>query len=310
MAGGPGIFSMLKQGVSDFLADDCTSMAAAISYYAIFSLPPLLLLIILILGSVVSPQDVQGAVQTQINRMVGPSSATVVRGILAHAESPGGGLVSTLLGVAALIFGALGVFGELQVALNRAWEVKPDPNQGGIKPFLMKRLLSAGMILAIAFLLLVSLAISAALSAFGQALGGLLGGTVSTAVLHVLNIAISFGVITLLFAAIFKVVPDAKINWGSVWVGALITAALFVVGKYLLGLYLGRTNPGEVFGAAGSLALLLLWIYYSSNILLFGAELTQVWARRHGGIRPEKGAVLVERTPHTPEPAGAHSGGG
>lgn len=286
---------LMKQSVRDFLNDDCPAMAAALSYYTIFSLPPLLVLILLLVGALLDPQDVQGSIEAQIRNLMGPAGGAQVRTILEAADRPHGGLLPTILGIAALLLGATGAFGQLQAALNRSWQVAPDPGQGGIKSFLIKRVFSFGMILALAFLLLVSLILSAALSAFGNALGRMLPGGLSEPVLQAINLALSFGVIALLFAAIFKVLPDARIAWRDVWVGAIVTALLFTIGKFLIGFYLGRSNPGEAFGAAGSLALMLVWIYYSSMILLFGAEFTQTWAeRRGGGIEPERGAVRVK----------------
>ncbi|HEU4700255.1 MAG TPA: YihY/virulence factor BrkB family protein [Gemmatimonadales bacterium] len=292
--GDPGWLAMLKASASDFMDDNCPTQAAALSYYTVFSLPPLLLLILLLVGAVLDPQQVREAMQSQIGGVLGPSGANEVETILQHARHPGGGgLVATVVGIVVLAVGAIGAFGQLQAALNNAWEVKPDPRAGGLKSFLLKRLFSFGMVLAIGFLLLVSLALSAALSALGGALGrfGLSG-----VVLEVMNFAISFVVIGALFAGIFKVMPDAEIAWKDVLVGAIATAFLFVLGKFLLGFYLGHSNPGAAFGAAGSLALLLVWIYYSSMIVLFGAEFTQTWAERRGrGIRPEAGAVRVVR---------------
>jgi membrane protein len=290
---------MLRQSVTDFLEDDCATMAAALSYYTVFSLPPLLLLILLIAGALLDPEDVRGQLEGQLEALMGPTAGEEVRSMLANAERPGGGLLPSILGAGLLIFGATGVFGQLQAALNRAWEVAPDPAQGGIRAFITKRVLSFGMILAVAFLLMVSLALTAMISVFGDAFGRMLPGILSEPVLHVLNLVVSFAVIFLLFAAIFKVLPDARIAWKDVWVGALVTALLFVLGKFLIGFYLGRSDPGEAFGAAGSLAVLLVWIYYSSMILLFGAEFTQRWAEQRGaGIEPEPGAVkLVEGKP-------------
>lgn len=309
----PGWLAMLKASASDFMNDDCPTQAAALSYYTVFSLPPLLLLILLLVGAILDPEQVRGALQSQIGGVLGPSGAKEVQTILEHARHPGGnGLVATIVGIVVLAVGAIGAFGQLQAALNHAWEVKPDPQAGGIKSFLMKRLFSFGMVLAIGFLLLVSLALSAALSALGGALGrfGLSG-----VVLEVINFAISFAVIAALFAGIFKVMPDAEIATKDVLVGAIATAFLFTLGKFLLGFYLGHSNPGEAFGAAGSLALLLVWIYYSSMIVLFGAEFTQTWAERRGsGIAPEKGAVRVVREERqvranaAPEPGTAPGG--
>jgi membrane protein len=291
------IIEQLKQTLREFQEDQCPRMAAALSYYTVFSLPPLLILLLQIVGLVLDPHDVQGALEKQIGGLVGSEGANEVQTIIAHADKPGagGGPLATIIGVAALIFGATGAFTELQAALNRAWEVVPDPKQGGFKNFLVKRVFSFGMVLGIAFLLLVSLVLSTALAALGNALTGLAPGGVSEVLLHAVNLAISLGVITVLFAAIFRLLPDATIAWKDVWAGAFTTAVLFVGGKFVIGLYLGNSNPGSAFGAAGSLAILLLWIYYSSMILLFGAEFTQVWAERRGrGFAPEPGAMRLQ----------------
>lgn len=292
-----GILQILKQSFKDFSDDECTSMAAALSYYTVFSLPPLLLLIIMIAGAVMDPQDVREALHGQLGALMGQSGGDEIRTIMEKAQetkTPDTGRpVAASLGVATLVLGATGVFGQLQAALNKAWEVKPDPEQGGVKSFLVKRIFSFGMVIAIAFLLLVSLALTAAISAVGGMLGRLMPG-VGEVLLHVLNFVVSFGVITLLFAAMFKIVPDAEVAWKDVWVGAVVTGVLFMIGKYAIGFYLGRSNPGEVYGAAGSLAILLVWIYYASMIVFFGAEFTQTWAeQRGGGVTPEKGAVRV-----------------
>jgi membrane protein len=288
-------FALVRESGKDFVEDDCPTQAAALSYYTIFSLPPLLVLILMILGALVDPQDIRGQLETQMGSLMGPTATEQIRTILQQAHQPGSGaLLPTVLSIVALMLGASGAFGQLQAALNRAWEVAPDPQQGGLKAFLLKRVFSFGMILSVAFLLLVSLVLSAALSAFGGALSGMLPEGLSATLLQVVNQVVSFAVIAALFAAIFKVLPDATAAWRDVWVGAAVTAFLFVVGKFLIGFYLGRSNPGEAFGAAGSLAVMLVWIYYSSMILLFGAEFTQAWAEaRGGGIAPERGAVRV-----------------
>ena len=292
-----GLFGITKESVKDFLDDDCMDSAAALSYYTIFSLPAILVLILMLVGTVMNPSDVRGGFEGQLQTLMGPSAGEQVRTIIQQAEQkPHNGVIPTLFGIAGLLFGATGAFGQLQKTLNRAWNVEPDPSQGGIKNFLSKRLFSFGMILVVAFFLLVSLVISAALTGLGGRLGSFLPAGLSGPVLEVLNSLISLGVITLLFAAMFKVMPDARITWRSVWVGAGVTAVLFVIGKFLIGFYLGKSNPGQAYGAAGSLAVLLLWIYYSSLILLFGAEFTETWARRRGeGLEPEPGAVRVRR---------------
>jgi membrane protein len=291
------IVGVIKDSVKDFIEDDCMDSAAALSYYTIFSLPAILVLIMLLVSSVMDPTDVRGGLESQIESLIGPTAGEQVRTIIQESEQrPRGGLLPTLLGIAGLLFGATGAFGQLQKTLNRAWNVEPDPHQGGIKTFLAKRLFSFGMILAVAFLLLVSLVISAALSGLGDRLGAVLPSGFSEPALQAMNQAISLVVITLLLAAMYKVLPDAKISWRSVWVGGAVTAVLFVVGKFLIGFYLGQSNPGQAYGAAGSLAVLLLWVYYSSLILLFGAEFTETWAERRGhGIEPEPGAVRVRR---------------
>jgi membrane protein len=292
-----GLIGIIKESASDFLQDDCMDSAAALSYYTIFSLPAILVLLLTLIGTVMNPADVRGGLEGQLEALMGPTAGEQIRTIIQQAEQkPHNGFLPTILGIAGLLFGATGAFGQLQKTLNRAWNVAPDPNQGGIKNFITKRLFSFGMILVLAFFLLVSLVISAALTGLGSRLGSFLPSGISGPLLEVLNTVISLGVVTLLFAAMFKVMPDAKISWSSVWVGAVATALLFVVGKFLIGFYLGKSNPGQAYGAAGSLAVLLLWVYYSAIILLFGAEFTETWAERRGrGIEPEPGAVRVHR---------------
>jgi membrane protein len=292
-----GIVAIIKDSAKDFIEDDCMDSAAALSYYTIFSLPALLVLILTIISSVMNPSDVRGGFEGQLQNLMGPSAGEQIRTIIQQAEQkPHGGLLPTILGIVGLLLGATGAVGQLQKALNRAWNVEPDPNQGGVKNFLAKRIFSLGMIMVLAFFLLVSLVVSAALTGMGDRVNSFLPSGLSGPLLEVLNLVISLGVITLLFAALFKVMPDAKISWRSVWVGAAVTAALFIVGKFLIGFYLGKSNPGQAYGAAGSLAVLLLWVYYSSLILLFGAEFTETWAERRGhGIEPEPGAVRIRR---------------
>jgi membrane protein len=293
----PGLVGLIKETVKDFLEDDCMDSAAALSYYTIFSLPAILVLLLTLISAIMNPSDVKGGLEGQLQNLMGPSAGEQIRTIIEQAEQkPHNGLIPTLLGIVGLLLGATGAFGQLQKALNRAWNVEPDPHQGGWKNFLTKRLFSLGMILVVAFFLLVSLVISTVLTGIGDRLGGFLPSGISAPLLELLNMVISLAVITLLFGALFKVMPDAKISWRSVWVGAAATAFLFVLGKFLIGFYLGQSNPGQAYGAAGSLAVLLLWVYYSALILLFGAEFTETWAERRGqGIEPEPGAVRVRR---------------
>jgi membrane protein len=299
-----GWFGMLKESGGNFLRDDGTSLAAALSYYTVLSIPPLLMLILLLAGFVWDPQDVQSALEGQFAGLMGAGAADQVQTIFEQAQQPDlGRPLAAIIGLGALAFGAIGAFVQLQMALNRVWEVRPDPD-AGIKGFVGKRLLSFGMVLVIVFLLLVSLAVSALLAAFGGFLEGMLPDFLSGVLLQVINLAITLAVISLLIAAMFRFLPDAEVAWRDVWIGAIVTTVLFVAGKFLIGLYLGRSDPGDAFGAAGSLVLLLIWIYYSSIILLLGAEFTQSYARHRGsGIRPEPGAVRVVQTLEREPPA-------
>ncbi|MDF2771860.1 MAG: ribonuclease [Geminicoccaceae bacterium] len=292
-----GPLALAKGTFKGFMDDEATWKAAALAYYTVFALAPLLVILLQIASLIWDPAEVRRALTTEMGSLMGQDVGRQIETMIASAEektsSRGFRLVLSLAGLA---FGATGAFVSLQTALNQAWKVEPDPKRGGIKNFITKRVLSLGMVLGIAFLVLVSLALSAALSAFGRAIFGGFGETVGLT----LNFTLSFIVITLLFAALFKVLPDAKIRWRDVWVGAIATSVFFVVGKYLIGLYIGQSDPGNTFGAAGALAVLLVWIYYAAIIVLLGAEFTQAWVRQHGRvIEPEEGAVrVVERKAH------------
>jgi membrane protein len=286
------MFAVLKQAFKDFNDDECPVRAAALAYYTIFALPPLLILLIFVAGALWDPQDVQAALEGQFATLVGSDGARAVREMLQSADRPGSrGVLAATLGIAALLFGATGAMLQLQSALNRAWEVRPDPKQGGWKRFLAKRILSLAMIIGVAFLLVVSLAVTAVISAAGTALT-----FIPESLLQSVNFVLSFAVLTLLFATIFKILPDAVIQWRDVWVGAVTTSLLFVVGKFVIGLYLGRSSPGDAYGAASALAVILVWIYYAGMIVLFGAEFTQAWAKHRGAeIAPEPGAKRLIR---------------
>jgi membrane protein len=291
-----GLANLLKGTAQEFVDDDCPSMAAALAFYTVFSMPPLLVIVIAVAGSVFGRSAVQGRIESQISGLIGPQAAEQAEIMIAKASVSPSASLASILGVAALVFAATSAFVQLQTSLNRAWGVKPDPHANSLKDFVLKRVLSFGMILGIGFLLLVSLTLSAALSAFGDALPAYLPPFLSTQALRLVSIVLSMIVITGLFAALYKVLPDAKVEWRDVITGAIVTAFLFGLGKYLVGLYLGNSSVLNPFGAAGSLALILLWTYYSSMIFLMGAEFTQVWARQHGRrIRPEPGAVRVVR---------------
>lgn len=280
---------LVKRSGKEFFRDEGPRYAAALSYYTVFALGPLLALLLLLAGVIWDPKDVQGAIEFQIRDLIGPEASREVLAMVAHRDPTAGkGGLATIAGLAILVFGATGAFLQLQDALNRAWNVEPDPAKGGIKNFLKKRIFSFGLILGIVFLLIVSLAVTALLTAIGQRVAGGLPEPLTL----VLNALFAFVVITVLFAAMYKVLPDARIGWRDVWVGAIGTSLFFVLGKFLIGLYIGQSDPGSAFGAAGTLAVILIWIYYASHIVLFGAEFTQAWTEKFGGgIRPEKGAA-------------------
>ena len=282
------IFSLLKEAFQEWQKDKASLLAAALAYYTVFSITPLLVIAIAIVGAVFGQEAARGEILSQINSLVGDQGAQAIEMALNNANQPRISSVASLISVVVLLVGASGVFAQLQEALNTIWNVKPKPNVG-IWNFVRKRLLSFGMVLAIGFLLLVSLVISAVLSGISKMDLNLLPGLAS--LWQLLNFAVSFGFITVLFALIYKYLPDVKIRWKDVWVGAIITALLFGLGKYLIGLYLGRGSLGSAYGAAGSLIVFLAWVFYSAQILLFGAELTQVYARRYGRtIRPNSRA--------------------
>lgn len=293
------MLDLIKATFKDFKDDDAPRLAAALSYYTIFSLPPLLILLVMIAAVFFDPQDVQGRLTQEIGGAIGPQAAEQIRAMIEHADQPGtGGPFMTILSIAALIFGATGAFAQLQAALNKAWEVEKDPEKSGLLVIATKRLFSFGMILVIAFLLLVSLALSALLGAAGGTLASLLPAGLGAAALWAIDLGLSLLVITVLFMAMYKLLPDAKIAWRDVWHGALATAVLFVLGKFLLGFYVSQSDPGSAYGAAGSLAVILVWVYYSAMIFFLGAEFTQAYAERRGtGIEPDDDAVrVVEET--------------
>jgi membrane protein len=283
-------WDVLKETVTEFMEDKVLRLSAALAYYAIFSLGPLLVIVIGIASFFLGQATVQDEVQRQLQAFVGSDAAQAVQS-LASSKKHGTGIVATALGIVALVIGATGLFGQLQDSLNTIWEVQPKPGRG-LWGLLRDRFLSFTMILGIAFLLLISMVITTLLQAATGALGDAL--PMSETALHALNFVVSFSVITLLFAMIFKYLPDAQVRWRDVWVGAAGTAILFTIGKFAIGLYLGQQSTASTYGAAGSLVLVLLWVYYSSLILFFGAEFTQVYARQTGSrIAPSTNAVRV-----------------
>jgi len=271
------IWAVAKQSVREFFDDAALSQAAAISFYMLFSMAPLLVIIISIAGFVWEPQEVRGQLVSELGGIIGPTGSEMLEEIIAKAsERRTAGVVATIVGIVTLLFGALGVFGQLKAALNTIWDVRVKPGRGW-KGVVVDRVLSFAMILCIAFLLLVSMIASAMISAAGHRIENLVA--VPGSVMQGINLFVSFGVMTLLFAAMFKILPDVRMPWRITWIGALGTALLFTVGKYLIGLYLGKASTVSVYGAAGSLALILMWVYYSAAIVLLGAEFTQAYAR-------------------------------
>ena len=281
---------LLKQTGKDYLEDKVPRLAAALAYYALFALAPLLLILIAVAGLVFGADEVREAIGTQAGGLLGAESAEFIDGMVENAGSGKGGVVAAAFGTIALIFGAGGVFVQLQDALNTVWEVKPKPGLP-ILERIKNRLSTYAFVMAVAFLLLVSLAVSAAISSLSRWNDALNG---PDALWLVVDWIVSLGVLTLVFAVLFKALPDAKVKWRDVWLGALVTAGLFAVGKVLLGLYLGRPGAAATFGAASALVLVVLWVYYCAQLVLLGAEFTQAYAHWRGRtIQPDEDAVAV-----------------
>jgi len=290
------IIPLFKQTFNEWLEDKAPQLGAALAYYTVFSLAPLILLLLAIVG-VLFRNDPSGAwtrITEQMGYFLDQSALDVVQQIVQKTAQPNRSAVATIIGIALALFGASGVFGQLQDALNTVWGVKAKPGLG-LRGFLRARFLSFAMVGGICFLLLVSLVIEGLLKGFSHYVQTHLPGGISLAI----SIYLIFDafIVVLVFAMIFKFLPDVKLRWSNVWVGSVLTAILFAIGKWALGLYLGSGAAGSAYGAASSLITLLLWIYYSSQILLFGAEFTQVYTRKFGGpVEPDDYAVCVERT--------------
>lgn len=270
---------LLKATVTEFGGDNASRLGAAIAYYAVFSMAPLLVIVIGVAGLLFGREAVQGQLVGQIQGLVGQQGAELIETMLASASDTSTGMLATGLGTVMLLLGASGVFLELKGAMNTIWQVEPKPNQG-IMGVLRERVLLFALVLAIGFLLIVSLVISAgltALTAFFEPYLPLPG-----LALHGINIVVSLGMLAVLFALIFKVMPDAEIAWRDVWLGGFVTALLFTIGKFAIGFYLGQSAPASSYGAAGALVVILLWVYYSAQILFFGAEFTKAHANRYG----------------------------
>lgn len=269
--------------ISEWTSHDNATMAAALAYYAVFSIAPLLLIAIGVASLAFGHQAAQGQVMTELQGLLGPDSARAIEQMLKHAAArPATGIGASIIGLVMLLIGASGVMVQLQSSMNRIWDVTVPPNRG-IKGIVRDRFLSFTMVLAVGFLLLVSLLASAALAALGKYMGDRL--PFGEEFLHFLNLIVSFGVVTFLFMLIFRYVPDIHVRWRDVWLGAAFTSLLFTIGKFAIGLYLGKGSIASSYGAAGSLVVLLVWVYYSAQILFLGAELTHVIAMaRHSTV--------------------------
>jgi membrane protein len=286
-------FNLLKDSYKSFSEDDTWTMGADLSYYTVFSLAPILIIVIAVAGMIFGHDAVQGEIFGQVRGFLGNEGAEQVQEMVKSAYKPGKSQLATGIAIALLLYGATTVFNQLQSSLNKIWEVKPKPKKGYIK-YIRDRFLSFTLILGIGFLLLVSLVISAALVGFSKYLQSILPD-VSVYVFGAIEILLSLAIYTLLFAMIYKFLPDAKVKWRDVSSGAFFTALLFALGKFLIAFYLGKTDIGSTYGAAGSIVLVLLWVNYSSQILFFGAEFTQVYAQQYGSlIRPSEYAVRVK----------------
>ncbi len=285
------IWSILKIALTEWWAKDPFRESAIIAYYAIFALPGLLVVILTTAGYFFGSDAVNNHITAQFASTMGVDTALQIQNIIVQASEAKNSVWATIIGVIIMIVGATAVFAQLQKSLNTIWEVKIDDSKYGIWSFVRIRLFSFGLIVTIAFLLIVSLVISALLSAFGDWLSGHFSETFFVA-LQVVNFILSFIFLTVLFALMFKFLPDAKIKWKHVWIGSVVTAFLFGIGKFGLGLYFGKLNPGDGYGAAGSIILIMLWVSYSSMIVFFGAEFTRAFADFiSGGVAPSEIAV-------------------
>lgn len=274
------LWHILRDAAREWVDDKAPQHGAALAFYSILSIGPLLIVILSISTLFYGQEAAQGQLLRQIDGLVGHDGAAVIQGILAaSAEKKATGIVATAISFATLLIGATGVFGQLQTALNAMWNVPLRKKKRGVVGIIRARFWSFALVLGIGFLLLISLVVSTVLAAMGQITLGLMHGIET--LMHVVNVLVSFGIVTALFAFLFKYLPDVKVHWRDVWVGAAVTSLLFTVGKSLIGLYLGHSALNSTYGAAGSLMALLAWIYYSSQILFFGAEITQMVARRN-----------------------------
>lgn len=285
-------FHVLKGAASGFSQDNCSKLSAALSYYTIFAIGPLLLIVISLSAIFYARDAVQGRIYGQIKDLVGSDAALQVQDIIKNSQYSNKGIIGTVIGTVILVIGATGIFTEIQDSINFIWSLRAKPKRGIIK-YLINRLLSFSLIVSLGFLLIVSLVVSALLDLLSDRLTNFFPHT-TVYIFYVVNLAIIFAIISLLFAIIFKVLPDGKIKWKDAFVGACFTAVLFMIGKAAIGFYLGRSNLGATYGTAASVILILTWVYYTSLILYFGAEFTKSYALEYGGgIIPNDTAVFI-----------------
>jgi membrane protein len=275
---------VLKRALAGWWNDNVPRLGASLSYYTLFALAPVLVVAIAIAGLAFGPEAVRGEIVGQVRGLVGEEGGRAVQAMLEGASKKSESRLATVLGLLTFFIGATGAFLELQTALNGIWRVKPKEGGNWLKELVVQRMVSFGLVIGVGFLLLVSLLVSAALSALHRYMGLTFPGLAE--VWQAVNVLLSFGVITLLFAMVYRVLPDVQLTWRDVWLGAVVTACLFSVGKFLIGLYLGTSSLASTYGAAGSVVVLLLWVYYSSQIVLLGAEFTRAWVEVAGDHRP------------------------
>jgi membrane protein len=272
------LISILKATFTAWNRHEAPRLGAALAFYTILSLSPLVIIVVALAGLVFSRSTAQAHILSQVQGMIGQDGGKAVESMLANAQKPAAGILGTIVGILSLLFGASGVFTELRSALNLIWEVKPEETSG-VVALLRERFFSFGMVLSIGFLLLVSLVVSTVLAAMGKFFGGLL--PIPSPALAILNFLLSYVGVAILFGLIFRFVPEAEIRWRNVWAGALVTAMFFTIGKTLIGLYLGKSSVGSAYGAAGSVIVVIVWVYYSAQIFFFGAEFTHAYTEHH-----------------------------
>jgi membrane protein len=281
----PGALGViLRRSVAGWWNDNVPRLGASLAYYTLFALAPILVVAIAIGGLVFGPEAIRGEIVGQIQGLIGREGAEAVQAMLEGASRPGSSIAATVAGIITFFLGATGAFLELQTALNAIWHVEPKSDGSYWRVLVMQRVISFGLVVALGFLLLTSLLVSAALAAIHRYMGNAFPGVV--VLWEALNVIVSLTVITLLFALIYKVLPDVKLSWRDVWIGALVTAGLFSIGRLVIGLYLGTASIASTYGAAGSVVVILIWVYYSAQIILLGAEFTRAYVDEFGGRPP------------------------